>query len=285
MSTILLIDASPLIYANFAQVGHFSTKAGEPTGVRYGVTRSIRSYADKVRADKVCVVFDKPGAVLKAAGVESYKSDRVVTDEKRSMWDQIPALRELLSLTRWAQADADGFEADDIIGHLARLYSAAGHTIYIVSPDNDLVQLVSPLVKVWMPPKGKGKAWFKDNQYCLDHFGVYPHALLHYRAVVGDKSDNVSGLGSGKDFEKTWQALCNSLEDGRKTSPDQFVAQFPELPDEAKYRQNYNLMSLHDPGDAMVIQKGLKDAAALSALFERLEMKSMLNFVDDLTRS
>ena len=101
MANILLLDASPLIYANFVQVGHFSTKAGEPTGLRYGFARSVRSYADKVRADKVCVVFDKPGPVHKAAGVETYKSDRVVTDDKRRMWDQVPALRDLISLTRW----------------------------------------------------------------------------------------------------------------------------------------------------------------------------------------
>lgn len=284
MATILLVDASPLIYANFNSVGHFSTKAGEPTGLRYGFARSVRSYTEKVGADKVCIAFDRPGPIHKAAGVEEYKSDRVATPEKQTMWDQIPALREMIGLTRWAQAEAEGFEADDIIGHLARAFAQQDHSVYIITTDNDLVQLVSSKIKIWMPPKAKAKAWFKDAAFCRERFGVYPHALLHYRAVVGDKSDNISGTGSGGQFEKRWQENCNSLEDGRKTTPDEFLAKFP-MPalDEAKYRQNYNLMSLHDPGAAMVIQRGAKDAAALAALFEKLEMKSMLNFVADMT--
>lgn len=148
MARLLLIDASPLIYANYAAMGHFSTKAGIPTGIRYGFLRSVRSYAEKLKADRVCVVYDHPSAVLKASQVESYKADRVTTEGKLKMWSQIPDLKELVKLTRWAQAEAEGFEADDVIGHLAREFAKQGHDAFIVTPDNDMLQLISDRIHI-----------------------------------------------------------------------------------------------------------------------------------------
>ena len=291
MANILLIDAMPLIYQNFMAMKRFSTKSGIPTGLRFGFMRSMRSYTTKLNADRVGICFDLPGQVKKAEGVEEYKANREFTAEKQEMYDQIPHLREMLSLTRYAQIQAEGFEADDVIAHLARRYAAANHTVYIITPDNDLLQLVGPNVKIWMPPKSKNKAWFKDEQYSLDNFGVYPNQLLHYRSIVGDTSDNLKGLTTQSvTREKIATYIRENVEGG--ITVEQFVDVYlptvltlisPEVPDPVEvYQRNYHLMSLHDP-DNLEIKKGKKDNDSLRALLQSLEMKSLVPAVGKFT--
>lgn len=291
MANILVIDASPLIYANFSKVGHFSVqngpRTGEPTGLRYGFLRSVRSYAEKTKADRVVICYDRPGQVLKATGQASYKADRVFTDDKAKMFEQIPALKEMLGFTRYAQAEAEGFEADDIIGHFARMFAAAQHDVFIVSTDNDLLQLVSPRIRIWMPPKKSEKAWLKDEKYCQQNYGVKPNVLLHYRALVGDPSDNIKGCGSGAVFERRMQDICNGVVEPT-CSPEEFIERHlvgaaPDL--HQQYQSNYHLMRLWEPGDALKITKGSKDPTRLGQLLEELEMKSMLKpaLLEDMT--
>lgn len=288
MSTVLLVDASPLIYAVYNAMGHFQTKAGEPTGLRFGFLRSIRSYADKVKPDKVVICFDSPGPVVKAEGIETYKANRVMTPEKVKMYEQVPALRELLALTKYTQVDAPGYEADDIIGSLARRLMGQGHDVYVVSPDNDLCQLVMfPKVKLWMPPKGKEKAWLKDHNWVCDQFQVQPNALLLWRAIEGDTSDNLEGLSlltanTKEQFKARLRELA-AIHQDRALTPDDLTSL--QLSDGATkmVRVNYEVMKLVDP-PVLGITKGIRDSEKLGQAFEALEMRSMLKHLPEFVQ-
>jgi len=139
--TILLIDASPLIYSNFNSIGFLESENGEPTGLRFGFLRSTRSYTEKNQADRTVLCFDLPGLVKKAEGHSTYKSNRVWTEEKNKMYGQVPELREMLSLTKYTQADAEGYEADDVIGSLARQMESQGHLGEVVNTHRYLVSV------------------------------------------------------------------------------------------------------------------------------------------------
>jgi len=290
MANMLLVDASPLIYSNYNAMKRFKTKAGVPTGLRFGFMRSMRSYVEKTEADRVAICLDLPGKVKKAEGVSEYKANRGWTPEKEEMYEQVPDLLELLSYTRYALVSAVGYEADDVLAHLARKFSAKNHRVYIVSSDNDLLQLVNEKIRIWMPPKkeNKNKPWFKDEGYCVDQFGVFPEHLLFYRALTGDTSDNLKGCVPKK-WHKDLAEHFRKLE--RDASTRDVCAMIMSLP--AVYvhndwmevfEKNMEVMRLHDPAaDELKIEKGKKDPDSLRKAFYTLEMKSLVPHVGKFT--
>lgn len=283
--TVLIIDASPLIYATFASVGHFSTQAGEPTGLRYGFLRSVKSYAEKTKADKVVIAFDLPGQIEKAKDRQEYKANRDWTPEKATMYAQVPALRELLADTWFTQADAEGFEADDVIATIARPLAAQANTVLVVTTDNDLCQLISPRIKIWMPPKKKDKAWMKDDDWVRENFRVPAKNLLVWRAIVGDESDHLAPATTNRASQVTIEDYLNRNETGSELATDvtdlcpHFLGFLKTvLTSEAMdmFARNLTCMALHDARPRLNLTKGRRDQEVLLKTFHRLEMKSML---------
>jgi len=227
--------------------------------------------------------------VKKAEGVAEYKANRTWTPEKEEMYKQVPELMEMLSYTRYATVSAVGYEADDVIAHLAKKFAAGNHKVFIITPDNDLLQVVTDNISIWMPPKSKVKAWFKDEEYCLDHFGVYPEQLLYYRALVGDTSDNLRGCVLGKHAKDLGFYFRDRLERDAQTSA--ISAAMMKAPDNwfrnnwfEVFERNMEIMRLHDPQeDELKIEKGKKSPDALRKLFYELEMKSLVSYVGKFT--
>lgn len=284
--TILVVDASPLIYSVYNTQGHLKTSTGIITGLRYGFLRSIRSYQNKCKADAVAICFDLPGAVRKAEGREEYKSNRPLTEAKKDMWSQVDELREMLALTKWAQLDAEGFEADDLIGAVARAKAAHGHRVLIVTPDNDMAQLVSENVNIFYPKETKKANQFKGPDGVKEQFGVRPDQLLAYRAFCGDKSDNLDGLIRGEAERKRLAECFDRIKTFRE--PEQLFDAAVEDPNVAveegmrdAFLANVKIMDLPSP-DEIRVRKGAKDKAALTTLFETLEFKSMMKFIPEL---
>jgi len=253
--------------------------------------RSMRSFVEKTQADRVAICLDLPGKVKKAEGVDEYKANRGWTPEKKEMYEQVPDLLDLLSYTRYALVSAIGYEADDVMACLARKFSAADHRVFMVTPDNDLLQLVNEKVKIWMPPKravNKNKAWFKDEEYCLDQFGVYPEQLLYYRSLVGDSSDNLAGCVVSKHKRHIAGYFCRLERDSSTLAIKEMIL---DLPGRylvkgwlERFDRNMGIMRLHDPAAGeLKIEKGKKDPDLLRKAFYALEMKSLVAHVGKFT--
>lgn len=291
---ILIVDASPLIYAVYDTQGHLSTSQGVSTGLRYGFLRSIRSYQNKTKTNKVAIVFDSPGQVIKAAGAEHYKANRVMTDDKIRMYSQVPDLKKMLGFTKWTLIEAPGYEADDVIANVARAKASHGHECVVVSADNDLLQLIAPRVYVWRPgSKRHGtKDGYIDVSMVKEIFGVHPAHLLLYRAFVGDVSDNLPGVVTSSEGKRQLaQALQACFPSERPVTLDDLAECLSEfnlhstvclggIPETVQ--QNYQIMSLHKPPQ-LTITKGARDKEALDALFRELEFRSMFQYIDELT--
>lgn len=294
MVRILVIDASPLIYATYSKVGHLSTPDGTPTGLRYGFIRSVNSYRKKTKADQVVLAFDSSGPVLKAEGREEYKSDREFTSDKAKMYSQVPDLREMLSLTAWTQIDAPGYEADDIIGAIARAKAPKGDEVIIVSADNDMAQLVGHNVKIFEPGKKGARDSWKTDEVIHGYFGVWPEHLLVYRALVGDKSDNLDGVNLTPANEEAIKDLLNKTPRGLSVEEiiDELYTKLPEevasfLKEDSvddRFKSNLKIMSLNRP-PKMNITKGRKDPVALEELFESLVFKSLMKSIPEYTNT
>lgn len=286
MVTVLAIDASIIVYQQFASVGHLCTKEKEPTGLRFGFLRAVASYAKKFSADKVAIVWDGQGPIQKAEGIADYKGNRVVTPQKEQMWSQVPALKEMIGLTYWSQVWADGFEADDVIGTVARQMVAKGHKVVIVTSDNDMSQLISKDIQIYVPGKD---ARLKSWQDVLDEFGVCPDLLVYYRAFAGDVSDNLSRVLGHDQVEQYRIGLCgfklpvleSTVVEWTREWMNQGVLTRGQFP---KWEQNLKAMKLQAPAN-VTVQKGARDKTKLFDLFQKLEFKSMLPRVDELTRA
>lgn len=273
---ILLIDASPLIYSTYDAVGHLSY-GGEPTGMRFGFLRSVRSWTERVKADRTIICFDLPGEVNKAKGEDTYKANRTWTQTKQDMYDQVPDLRELLSLTKYTQIDAPGYEADDILGALARRYGAKGYEVLIATPDHDMLQVVTERVRIFNHKAKKKAEMVLGKQFVLDRYGVPPERFLYYKALVGDTSDNLEGLYKGAEQHKSVARRISVMKEESFVGPNTFkthwASSWTSLQEDL-FERNFELMYLHEPNKVNII-KGSRDEQRLAQEFERLGFKSM----------
>jgi len=304
MSKVLLVDMSPLLYGVWnTPMKDFTTLAGELTGIRFGVLRSLMSFAKKTKADEVVAVFDAPpeeGDELSFRKVidADYKSNRVWTEDKELMYSQVDSLKECLRNTKFYIAQAAGFEADDVIATLARRFQGQGISVVIVTPDNDLVQLVSPGIMVWMPPKKNKPHWIKDAGWIHDQFGVRPECLCIWRSICGDTSDNIKGIKVGRNLSARIRMALNVWVEEH---PDEDLSyeKFSDLLFKSPVspawnslsadlefhldviRKNYALSYLAT-ASPMDMEQGSGSEDDLIQMFTDLEMPSLLKRVDEL---
>jgi DNA polymerase-1 len=146
--TIYLIDAYNLIYRLFFAVPPFTTKAGEPVNAVFGMAKSILGFHEYDQPDALYFILDAPGKTFREDLYADYKGTRDrMPDDLRSQEKRIFELLESMQIPLIKQ---EGFEADDIIGTLAKRFSEDPNThTYIVSGDKDLYQCIGPNVSVY----------------------------------------------------------------------------------------------------------------------------------------
>jgi 5'-3' exonuclease len=279
----LIVEAGTLLYSVYETQGHLRTSQGEPTGLKYGFLRSVRSWQKITKADNVYICFDLPGGVKKAEDFTEYKSNRQWTSAKADMYSQVDGLRSLIQLTCWTQADAEGHEADDVAGSLARKAEREGRIAYITSTDNDLCSVLSERVRVFMPPKSKTKEkeWFKTPDWVRANLGCWPEAVPVMKALLGDKSDFIAPLPGG---DEAFKQLARVLDVARDRDPVEVAVDILPGHIQVAFLQRIRLFRLHDPDNLNLVQ-GNNDPESLTKEFERMEMKSMVGRVNEFTRT
>ncbi len=207
--TLYLIDGHALAYRTyFALTGagagnsRWVTTAGEPTAGIFGFTSVLLRLLEQERPDYMAVAFDR-GRTFRDDLYPAYKGTREkMPDDLRP---QIERIRELVDAFGIPRLEVDGYEADDVLGSVAKKVSQDGMGVKIITGDKDLLQLVDKRIIVSLP--GKQLADSKDYlpKDVHDFLGVFPEQVVDYKAMIGDKSDNIPGIaGIG---EKTAAAL------------------------------------------------------------------------------
>ena len=192
---VFLIDAYALIYrAFFAFIQRpLINSRGENTSAPFGFTNFLLEVLEKHEPDYLAVVFDA-GTSQREDVYPEYKATRdKMPDELQ--WS-LPRIREVIDALGVRRIAIDGWEADDVIGTLARKAEASGMEAVIVSGDKDFYQLVSPRVALMNPGRGGATGvqpeWV-DEEAAPQKFGVPPAHVVDYLALTGDSSDNVPG--------------------------------------------------------------------------------------------
>ena len=203
---LALLDAHSLIYRAFFALPPMSTRSGEVTNAVYGFT-SMLAIVLASRPEFAAAAFDLGGPTFRSQEYAEYKQGRrPMPDDLRP---QIERVRQVLEALRIPIYTVEGFEADDVIGSLARLAEEAGMSVTVVSGDLDCLQLVSGSVEALVPKRGITDTFVYGPDQVRQRFGLEPGQLIDYKALRGDTSDNIPGVpGVG---EKTASKLIQDF--------------------------------------------------------------------------
>jgi len=182
---IWLVDGHHLAYRSYFAFEKLTTSRGEPTQAIFGFLRTLLKLL-KEDGDCVIVVFDPPTRTFRHHAFEEYKANRAVTPD--DFYPQLEKIKELVDLMGLRRLEVPGYEADDVIGSLARKAELEGYPVRILTGDRDSFQLLSEAVQV-MLPDGR----LMTPQAVQEKYGVTVAQWVDYRSLVGDSSDNLPG--------------------------------------------------------------------------------------------
>lgn len=194
---LLIIDSHAVIHRAFHALPLLKNKKGELTQAIYGFLLVFFKAIKEFRPDFIAATFDLPGPTLRHKQFKDYKATRPKTPEELSQ--QIPKIKELLAAFDVPIFEKQGYEADDLIGAIARQTERKQvfpkvDTI-ILTGDLDALQLVNPQTKVYALRKGVKDTVLYDAKKVQERYdGLTPSQLLDYRALRGDPSDNIPGV-------------------------------------------------------------------------------------------
>jgi DNA polymerase-1 len=165
---------------------------GENTSAVYGFVTALMKILTEERPEFVAVVFDARGPTFRHKRYPEYKATRQKMPE--DMAGQMEKLKETVSAFKAPLLEIPGFEADDVIGTIARRAEREGVHTYMVTGDKDFMQLISPLISIYKPGKGGSDAEVIDRSAVEAKFGVPPERVVDVLGLMGDSSDNVPGV-------------------------------------------------------------------------------------------
>lgn len=203
---VVLIDCHSLIYRAFFALPPMSTSSGVVTNAVYGFT-SMLAIVLASRPEYAIATFDMGKPTFRVEEYPAYKEGRrPMPDDLRVQFDLV---RKVLISLHIPIYGVEGFEADDLIGTLARQAEAAGLTVTIVSGDLDCLQLVSDHVEALVPRRGITDTAMYGPEQVRQRYNLEPSQLIDYKALRGDTSDNIPGIpGVG---EKTASQLLQQF--------------------------------------------------------------------------
>ena len=206
MNKLMVLDGNSIVNRAFYGVSsNLTTRTGQPTNAVFGFLNILNKLLDEEQPQALCVTFDRKAPTFRHQAYEGYKAQRKPMPEELA--SQMPILKEVLSALNIPMYELDGWEADDLIGTIARRDEGAGWDTVIVTGDKDSLQLVTDHTTVKLVSTRMGRTTTKDMtpESFREAYGFAPIHIIDLKALMGDASDNIPGVkGIG---EKTAMAL------------------------------------------------------------------------------
>ena len=190
--TLILIDVFGLLYKFFYTLPPMVTQDGQPTNAAYGFARTLLKIHKEISPDYLIPAMESRIETFRHKIFPEYKAHRDKMPE--NLQSQIPIVIEIMQAMGLPQAQADGFEADDIIGTLSRIASEKDIQVSIITGDKDLLQLVNDHTTVLLSKKGVSDLSPFNREEVFNTLGVYPEHVIDLKSLEGDKSDNIPGV-------------------------------------------------------------------------------------------
>src|SRR5438128_6346247 len=189
---IILVDSNSLIYRGYFAIPPLTTTKGELSNATFGFASILLKAIEEIKPQHIAAAFDLPGKTFRHERDATYKATRKpMPDELRPQFERCKELLDKLGVPIYA---LPGFEADDVIGALAKQAEAAGLESIIVSGDLDTLQLVTPHTKLFTTRMGFQNTVVYDEAQIDQRYGLRPDQMVDFKALKGDTTDNIPGV-------------------------------------------------------------------------------------------
>jgi len=190
MNRLVLIDGNAILHRAYHALPPLTAPDGSVVNAVYGFGTMLLRLITDLKPTHVAVAFDRPKPTFRKELFAGYQAKRPKMDEE--LVDQIPKVHDLITSFGIPIFEVDGFEADDVIGTLAK---QSKDQVIIVTGDKDMLQLVQDdKVLVYMPTKGLSQAKLYGEKEVSERMGVAPGKIPDFKALAGDPSDNYPGV-------------------------------------------------------------------------------------------
>ncbi|MEG4304299.1 DNA polymerase I [Microcoleus sp. D3_18a_C4] len=297
----ILVDGHSLAFRSYfafakSRDGGLRTTTGIPTSVCFGFLKSLLEVMAAHDPQYMAIAFDLATPTFRHEADDTYKAGRAETPE--DFKPDIKNLQELLTYLNLPAITAPGYEADDVLGTLANKASAAGYQVKILTGDRDLFQLVETEKQISvlylstdeLRRSGKGKSQEYGPEAVKEKLGILPQQVIDYKALCGDKSDNIPGVkGIG---DKTALQLLEAYKslDGIYAAIDEIKGATKKKLEEGK-EAAYHSQRMATIVQDVPLEINLEDCqligfdeSALIPMLEKLEFKTFLSKVKQIQK-
>ncbi len=190
---IMILDGNSLLFRAFYAMPPLKTKKGQYTNAVYGFLSMLYKLLDTYSPEYICVAFDPKKPSFRHEQYKDYKATRAKAPNE--LVEQFQLIRDVLNIHSIKCIEIDGFEADDVAGTFANAAEEQGAEVYLVTSDKDYLQLIDDSTKVILTKKGVTNTEEMDVQAMWDTYGISPAQFVDLKALMGDQSDNIPGVG------------------------------------------------------------------------------------------
>ena len=197
MSRLIVVDGNSIMNRAFYGImgsKMLMTKDGTYTNAVYGFLAIIFKVIDELQPDYIAVAFDLKAPTARHKMYDGYKANR--KGMPNELAEQMPIIKDILKCMNITIIEKEGYEADDVLGTLARIGEQQGLEVTILSGDRDTFQLATDKVTIRIPRTKAGKTEVDnfDRNKVLEIYGVEPKQLIEVKGLQGDASDNIPGV-------------------------------------------------------------------------------------------
>ena len=277
MEKLVLLDSNSLLNRAFYALPPMSAVDGRPTNAVYGYVNMMLKIISEAKPSHIVATFDLKAPTFRKKMYDGYKAQRKPMPEDLAL--QLPIIKEVLSAMKIQIVTKEGYEADDLIGTLAK--KCPFETI-IVTGDRDSLQLISDNTKVWLTKKGITEIVEYDIPRLAED-GLTPKGVIDLKSLMGDSSDNIPGVaGVGEKTAKSLLASYGDL-DGVYNHIDEIKGKLQEklLANKDMAYLSYELATINVDSPVDFDMEGTKIANYINsdsiAVFKQLNFKSIVN--------
>ena len=282
---IMVIDGNSILNRAFYGVRLLTNHEGFYTNAIYGFLSTLFKLQDEEMPQHTIVCFDKKEKTFRHKKFETYKANRKGMPDELAM--QLPVMKDILDKLGITRCEKAGYEADDLIGTISRIVGESGNECVIVTGDKDSLQLVDDGISVRLVTTKMGQSTTTkyDEQTFIEKYGFKPIQLIDLKALMGDTSDNISGVkGIGEKTANELIKLFGSLENIYKNIDSKQIKKSVYnklILGEQDAKNSYWLATIdrNVPIDInpLNLSDEFIDETALLDIFNKLELKTFIN--------
>ncbi|MCR5271470.1 MAG: DNA polymerase I [Lachnospiraceae bacterium] len=235
---LVLIDGHSILHRAYFGIPDLTNASGLHTNAIYGFLNILFKLLEEEKPQYLVVTFDRHAPTFRHKMYEAYKGTRKpMEDELRQ---QIPVMKELLRAMNITIAEMDGYEADDLMGTLAKRAEAEGIEVSLVSGDRDLLQIATDHIRIRIPKTKRNGTEIEDYyaKDVLEKMEVTPEEFIDLKALMGDTADNIPGVPgigvkTGTNIIKAYHNIENAYEHVEEIKPNKARENLKEFYDQA----------------------------------------------------